>query len=134
MKTTVTICGYCGCGCNIRYLTDKGGILSAFPVEDHPVNMGKLCAKGWNGHHFVRHPDRLTTPLIRDLHGKLMPASWDKALALVHGRLQEIKDCHGPEQVGVFSSARCTNEENYLLTRYARSALQTPNIDHCARL
>lgn len=134
MPSTVTTCGYCGCGCNIHYITEGSAIVSAFPSPDHPVNKGKLCAKGWNGHAFVRHPDRLRTSLARNASGKLAPVSWDEALSLVARRFQDLARKHGAESLGVFSSARCTNEENYLMARYARAVLQTPHIDHCARL
>jgi len=134
MRSILTTCGYCGCGCNLYYVEQDGEIISVLPKADHPVSRGKLCIKGWTGHNFVRHPDRLRQPLIRDAKGGLVPALWDKALSLVTARLHKIAGESGPESIGVLSSARCTNEENYLLARFARAAVGTPNIDHCARL
>jgi predicted molibdopterin-dependent oxidoreductase YjgC len=134
MRSVLTTCGYCGCGCNLYYAVNGGEIVSVLPKTDHPVSRGKLCVKGWTGHGFVRHPDRLAHPLIRDAKGRLARAAWDEALSLVASRLREIARESGPESIGVLSSARCTNEENYLAARLARAALGTPNIDHCARL
>ena len=116
------------------YVEQNGEIVSVLPKADHPVSRGKLCVKGWTGHGFVRHPDRLAQPSIRDANGNLRPVSWDEAISYATARLREIAEKYGAESIGVLSSARCTNEENYLLARLARAAIGTPNIDHCARL
>jgi predicted molibdopterin-dependent oxidoreductase YjgC len=109
--------------------------VGTLPVKGHPVSDGRLCVKGWNAHDFVYHPDRLTTPLIRDQKGgELREAGWDEALDLVAHRLNRIKGQHGPDAVGFLASAKCTNEENYLLQKLARAVVGTNNIDHCARL
>ncbi len=79
------------------------------------------------------HPDRLTTPLIRK-NGKLQPASWEEALTLVAARLRQVQVAHGPDSVMFLSSAKATNEENYLLMKLARAVFGTNNVDHCARL
>lgn len=135
MKSIASICGYCGCGCGIRYsVSDQGAILSVSPMENHPVNKGKLCAKGWTGHHFVDHKDRLTSPLLRGEDGNFNPISWDEAFSLMAGQFSDIKSKHGRGSIVTFSSARCTNEENYLLARLTRTAFDSPHIDHCARL
>lgn len=135
MKSITTICGYCGCGCGIRYtVADNGAILSVSPLPHHPVGKGKLCAKGWTGHNFVHHQDRLTTPLLRNETGGFSPISWDEAIALMTDRFTAIKEQAGPGSLATFSSARCTNEENYLLGRLTRTAFNSPHIDHCARL
>ncbi len=94
---------------------------------------GKLCIKGWSAHQFIHHPDRLTRPLIRD-GGGFREATWDEALGMVASRLSEVRERHGPGSLGFFSSAKATNEENYLVQRLARAALGTNNVDHCARL
>jgi predicted molibdopterin-dependent oxidoreductase YjgC len=77
--------------------------------------------------------DRLTKPLVRE-GGTLRPASWDDALDRVAEGLKRVKAKYGPEAIGVLVSAKCTNEENYLLQKMARAALGTNNVDHCARL
>jgi formate dehydrogenase major subunit/formate dehydrogenase alpha subunit len=103
------------------------------PSVSHPVSRGGLCVKGWNAFAFVHHPDRLTTPLIRR-NGTLTPTSWDEALDLVVERLRSIQQRHGHDSVMFSSSAKATNEENYLLMKLARAVFATNNIDHCARL
>jgi predicted molibdopterin-dependent oxidoreductase YjgC len=80
----------------------------------------------------VNSPDRITAPLIKR-DGVFEEATWDEALDLVARRLREIQAEHGKMAVGVLSSARCTNEENYLLQRLTRAGLNTNSIDHCAR-
>ncbi len=97
------------------------------------LTSGGLCVKGWNAYAFVNHPDRLTTPLIRR-DGELRPASWDEALGLIVDRLKQIQERHGADAVMFASSAKATNEENYLLMKLARAVFGTNNVDHCARL
>ncbi len=134
MKRVLTTCPYCGVGCNLYLVVgDDGRLVGVEPSVGHPVSRGQLCIKGWNAFHFVNHPDRLTHPLIRR-GGRLVPASWDEALALVAGRMREIQDKHGPDSVAVFSSAKTTNEENYLAMKLTRAVFKTNNVDHCARL
>ncbi len=128
-----TTCPYCGVGCNLELQVVDGRLSGVLPTKGHPAGEGKLCIKGWNAHAFVHHPDRLTTPLIRR-EGELREASWDEALALVSERLTRIRDEHGPDSIGVLSSAKCTNEENYVLQKLARAVIGTNNVDHCARL
>jgi predicted molibdopterin-dependent oxidoreductase YjgC len=104
-----------------------------WPPKAHPVSQGKLCIKGWNVTDFVEHPDRLKTPLIRK-DGELVEASWDEALSLIADRLDTIKTESGPDSIAFLTSAKCTNEENYLLQKFARAVIGTNNVDHCARL
>jgi NADH-quinone oxidoreductase subunit G len=96
-------------------------------------NNGHLCVKGRFGFDFVQSDKRLTTPLIKK-NGVLEEASWDEALDLVATRLTEIKAKYGPDSIGSLSSAKCTNEENYLMQKFMRGVIGTNNIDHCARL
>ncbi len=134
MKKTLTTCPYCGTGCALYLLADDAGrLVGVEPSATHPVSRGHLCIKGWNAYAFVHHPQRLTTPLIRR-SGELQPASWDEALGLVAERLLAIRDAHGPDALMFFSSAKATNEENFLLMKLARGVIGTNNIDHCARL
>jgi len=98
--------------------------------EAGPANQGRLCVKGRFGiAEFVNHPKRLTTPLIRK-NGQLEEASWEEALALVADRLGN----YGGDEVAVISSAKSTTEDNYVMQKFARVALGTNNVDHCARL
>lgn len=134
MKKILTTCGYCGCGCNFYLTVDKGRVCGVQPKQDHPVSLGMLCSKGWQGHGFVRHKDRLTTPLARTQEGSFAPISWDAAYALIAQRLPEVLRTHGAESFAMLASARCTNEENYLAAKLTRAVLGSPHIDHCARL
>jgi predicted molibdopterin-dependent oxidoreductase YjgC len=102
-------------------------------VKTHPVSQGSLCIKGWNVHEFIESERRLTKPLIRK-KDKLAVATWDEALDAAAQGLKKIVDTHGPDAVGIFASAKVTNEENFLLNKFARAAIGTNNIDHCARL
>jgi predicted molibdopterin-dependent oxidoreductase YjgC len=110
-----------------------GRVVGTLPVKGHPVSQGSLCIKGWNAHGFVHHPDRLTKPLIRD-NGDFREASWDEAYDLIAGKLSALREDPGPDSIAVLSSAKCTNEENYLLQKFTRAVLGTNNVDHCARL
>jgi formate dehydrogenase alpha subunit len=140
-----TICPYCGVGCSI-YLGIRGQtIVQVRGDPESPVNQGGLCVKGRYGLDFVNHADRLTRPLIRkedapkgvsqsEIFDAFREADWDEALELVSQRLARILDRHGPDSIGVLSSAKCTNEDNYVIQKFARAALGTNNVDHCARL
>ena len=74
----------------------------------------------------------MTTPLIRR-DGRLEEATWDEALDLVSRRFAEIRDRDGTEAFGALSSARCTNEDNWLMQKFVRVVMRTNNLDHCAR-
>ncbi len=133
MKRTLTVCPYCGAGCMFYLVSDRGRLIGVEPSSTHPVSRGGLCVKGWNAHAFVQHPDRLTTPLIRR-NGRLQPATWEEALSTVAAGLRRVQERHGSDALMFASSAKATNEENYLLMKLARAAFNTNNIDHCARL
>lgn len=132
-KTVLTTCTYCGCGCNFYLEVLDGRILNPIPCKTSPVNEGKLCIKGWNVHEFIQSPKRLTKPLVRK-NGVLTEVSWDEALDFTVSKLKEIKAAHGGDSIAFFASAKVTNEENYLIQKFARAAIGTNNIDHCARL
>jgi formate dehydrogenase alpha subunit len=134
MKKILTTCPYCGTGC-MYYLVvgDDETLLGVEPSSEHVVAKGQLCVKGWNAYHFVNHPDRLTQPMIRR-NGKMEPASWDEALDFVVRKLKDTQKNHGDDSIAFFSSAKTTNEENYLMMKLARAVFKTNNVDHCARL
>ncbi len=134
MHSTTTTCPYCGVGCALTLLADGGRLGGVEPGPEPSVNQGMLCSKGRFGFDFVHHADRLKTPLVRNAAGRLVPASWDEALSLVAAKFSAIVGKHGPDAAGGFSSARCTNEENYLFQKLFRAGLGTNNVDHCARL
>ena len=132
-KNVLTTCIYCGCGCKLNFEVLDGEIVGVLPAKEHPISRGRLCIKGWNAASFVTHPERLRTPLIRR-GDSFQEATWDEALALVAEKLAAIRDESGPDSVGFLASAKCTNEENYLLQKLARAVVKTNNVDHCARL
>lgn len=128
-----TTCSYCGVGCQIELNVQKNKIIKVNSVKDTPPNNGSLCVKGRFGFDFVGSPERLTSPMIRK-NGKLEGATWDEALDLVAKTLTQVKDDHGSDSIGMLTSARTTNEENYVAQKFTRAVLKTNNIDHCARL
>lgn len=132
-KNVLTTCPYCGTGCAFHLQVLDGKLMGVLPAKEHVISQGGLCIKGWNAHAFVNHKDRLRTPLIRK-NGELVEASWDEALTLVAEKLGTFKAESGPNSVAFLSSAKCTNEENFLLQKFARAVIGTNNIDHCARL
>ncbi|MGQ9629771.1 MAG: formate dehydrogenase subunit alpha [bacterium] len=124
-----TICAYCGVGCGI-YLGVRGDrIVGVRGDAESPVNGGSLCVKGRFGYEFINHPDRLISPLIKR-DGKFVEATWDEALDLVASKLAG----YNGDQFATISSAKCTNEENYLAQKFTRAVMGTNNVDHCARL
>ncbi len=128
-----TTCGYCGVGCQINLHVKNNEVIGVTGVEAAAPNFGSLCVKGRYGYHFANDPGRLTTPLLQS-NGSFREASWDEALDFVAENLNRIKQQSGPDAIGVFSSARITNEENYLVQKFTRAAIGTNNVDHCARL
>jgi predicted molibdopterin-dependent oxidoreductase YjgC len=132
-RNVLTTCPYCGTGCNFHLQVLDGRLVGVLPAKGHVIADGGLCIKGWNAHAFVHDPDRLKTPLIRK-NGELVEASWDEALSLVAERLGQTKAQHGADSIGILASAKCTNEENYVLQKFARAVIGTNNVDHCARL
>jgi formate dehydrogenase alpha subunit len=146
-KQVATTCGYCGVGCQFDLNVRKGRIVGVTANAEAPVNGLSLCVKGRYGYDFVHHADRLVRPSVRRwlLDGSAKPPSgsgpspwveveWNEALAIVAGRLAETLRRHGPHALGFLSSAKCTNEENYLVQKMARQLAGTHNVDHCARL
>ncbi len=130
---TRTVCVYCGCGCEMDLGTRNNRIAEIRGERRSPVNAGSLCVKGRFGLDFVSSPDRLTRPLVRR-NGQLEETDWDDALETVASRLRETVERHGADAVGGLSSAKCTNEENYLFQKFMRGVIGTNNVDHCARL
>jgi|LSQX01.3.fsa_nt_gb formate dehydrogenase alpha subunit len=132
VKKVKTICPYCGTGCSLYLHVKDGRIIGASPDFDGPANRGHLCSKGRFGWDFVHSEDRLTKPLIKK-DGVFVEASWDEALDLVAEKVRDLIKRYGPDSLMGLSSAKATNEENYLFQKLMRS-LGTNNVDHCARL
>jgi len=124
-----SVCVYCGVGCNIFFGVRDNKIISARGDRDSIVNKGRLCVKGRFGYSFVNHPERLTKPLIKK-NGEFVESSWDEALDLIANKFKNAKG----EKFAALSSAKITNEENYIVQKFTRAVMGTNNIDHCARL
>ena len=132
-KKVKTTCNYCGCGCNFDFNIKEGKVVKVTSNSESVVNGINLCVKGRFGYDYIHRNDRLTSPLIRK-NGKLEKASWGEAYQLISDKFNEIKKENGNDSLAVLSSAKCTNEENYLLMKFSRAVLGTNNVDHCARL
>jgi len=133
MEKIHTTCVYCGCGCGLFLHVEEGRIVGSSPSPGHPMSRGSLCIKGWLAGDFVGHAERLTHPLLRR-GDRAVKATWDEALGLAAKKLKSIQRRFGPQSLGVLTSAKGTNEENYLLMKLARAGLGTNNVDHVARL
>ncbi|WP_435194659.1 formate dehydrogenase subunit alpha [Natronomonas sp. EA1] len=132
-----TTCGFCAVGCRFEMWGKDGDTLGVVPVADPdaaPANDFSTCVKGKFGHEFANSEGRLRKPLVRNDEGELEPASWDEALDLVADRLSGIQEEHGIDSVACLASSKGTNEEAYLVQKFARQVLGTKNIDNCARL
>lgn len=132
IERTKTVCTYCGVGCSFDVWTKGRKILKVEPTMEAPANQISTCVKGKFGWDFVNSPERLTQPLIRR-GDTFYPATWEEALNTVAQRLGAIRDADGPDAIGYISSSKCTNEENYLMQKFARTVMGTNNIDNCSR-
>ncbi len=128
-RVVTTICPYCGVGCQLNLEIKDDQIIRVIPDENGPANKGQDCIKGKFGLEFVTHPDRLKTPLIKK-DGRFVEATWEEALELVVSKLNGYK---GSQFIAI-SSAKCTNEDNYVFQKFTRGVMGTNSIDHCARL
>ena len=131
IQKTKTVCTYCGVGCSFEIWTKDRHILKVEPAEG-AANGISTCVKGKFGWDYVNHPDRLQKPLIRE-GDDFREATWDEALTLVARRLREIKAANGPDSIGVIASSKCTNEDSYLMQKFARAVIGTNNTDNCSR-
>jgi NADH-quinone oxidoreductase subunit G len=134
MNHVGTVCTHCGDGCKttlgVRPTDDGVEIIRGDNRDKSGINGDFLCIKGRYAFDFANHKDRLTKPLIRQADGKLAPVSWEQALDFAAKKLGEIRDSRGGNAIGVIGSNRTTNEETYLLQKFARTILRTNNVDH----
>ena len=129
MTKVTTTCTYCGVGCQFDLNVRDGRVVKVTSNPKAPVNGNALCVKGRYGYQFIHHPDRLTRPLVKK-DGQFVEATWDEALTLVAKKFAEASG----DSFAVLASAKATNEENYLIQKFARTVMRTNNVDHCARL
>jgi predicted molibdopterin-dependent oxidoreductase YjgC len=127
-----TTCPFCGVGCNFDLNVKNGKVVGVTPNPDSPVNGTSICVKGRYHVDMISNPDRLKKPLAKK-NGEFVEISWDEALHTVTEKLKEIKAKYGPDAIAGLSSARCTNEENFLFQKMMRVAVGTNSVDHCAR-
>jgi formate dehydrogenase major subunit len=133
MKKVFSVCPYCGVGCGIELQVKNEKITKVLSQKDHPVNRRKLCIKGATLEKFINSPERLKYPLIKK-DGKFKKTTWDKAINLIVRKFTQIRDTYGKNSIGLFTSTKCTNEENYLIQKFARIVIGTNNIDNATRL
>lgn len=127
-----TTCPFCAVGCNFDLNVKDGKVIGVTPNKEAPVNGTELCVKGRFHTDLIHSPDRLTKPLIK-VDGEFQETTWDIALDTVAKKFMQIKEESGPDSIAGLSSARCTNEENYLFQKMMRAMMGTHNVDHCAR-
>lgn len=132
VSKVTTTCPFCGTGCTFDLNVKDNRVVGVTPHPESVVNGSSLCVKGRFHSDLINNPERITTPLIKQ-DGQFVPATWDEALDLVAGKLQKIIDSNGGNAIAALSSARCTNEENYLMQKFMRAVIGTNNVDHCAR-
>jgi len=131
MAHRLTTCTFCGVGCGLYLETADNRVIGVSPSMSHPANEGKICLRGWHLHEVISTPDRLRIPMIRK-DGRLQEATWDEAFNFIAARLKEIREKHGPDSIALLNSPRCSNEEAYLLQKFARTIIKTNNVDHGA--
>jgi NADH-quinone oxidoreductase subunit G len=133
MNHVGTICTHCGDGCKttlgVRRCDTGAEIVRGDNRDKSGINGDFLCVKGRYAFDFAHNEERITQPLIRK-NGKLTPATWEEAFELIGRRFREVRDQNGGSAIGVIGSNRTTNEENYLLSKFARAVLRTNNVDH----
>ena len=132
-KKVRTTCSYCGVGCNLEASIKDGKVVAIDTPKETEVNAGHTCIKGRYAFGFYDHPDRLRSPLVKR-NGKFEEASWDEAYDYIKEKIEKIKNENGPDAIAGISSARCTNEENYVFQKMIRAVVGTNNIDCCARI
>ena len=132
-------CNFCGVGCQLDLNVDPDGndgrgevVKVTSPPAGTTTNDGNLCVKGRFAYDFIHHEDRITSPLVRNEAGELVPTSWENALSVAAAGLHGVSDRYGPNALGFVSSSRCTMEENYLVQKLSRAVFKTNNVHQCA--
>lgn len=132
VEKVTTTCPFCGTGCQFDLNVKNGKVIGVTPNPDAVVNQSSLCIKGRFHVDMIHSEERLTKPMVR-VDGELVETTWDHALSVVAENLTKIRDTYGSDSVTALSSARCTNEENYVMQKFMRAVIGTNNVDHCAR-
>ena len=134
-RTVLTTCAYCGVGCSFKAELRGDELVRMVPQKDGGANEGHSCVKGRFAWGYATHPDRVTTPMVRDsIHEPWRETTWEDAIAFAAGRLREIQYLHGTDSIGGITSSRCTNEEVFVVQKMVRAAFGNNNVDTCARV
>ncbi len=133
--SVITTCAYCGVGCSFRAEMKGSEVVRMVPNKDGHANHGHSCVKGRFSFGYATHPDRITTPMIREsIHQPWREVDWDEAMTFTANRLKDIQAKYGRRSIGGITSSRCTNEETYLVQKLVRAAFGNNNVDTCARV
>ena len=134
-SAVITTCAYCGVGCSFRAEVQGNSVVRMVPDRDGKANHGHSCVKGRFAFGYATHPDRITTPMIREsIHEPWRSVSWDEAIRYAASRFQAIQQTYGRKSIGGITSSRCTNEEVYVVQKFIRAAMGNNNVDTCARV
>jgi formate dehydrogenase major subunit len=134
-RSVRTTCAYCGVGCSFHAELEGDRVLRMTPDKAGQANEGHACIKGRFAFGYATHPDRITSPMIRDsIDEPWREVSWEEAIDFTARRFRDIQEKHGPDSIGGITSSRCTNEETYLVQKMVRAAFGNNNVDTCARV
>jgi len=134
-RAVITTCAYCGVGCSFKAEMKGNQVVRMVPNKDGHANHGHSCVKGRFAFGYTTHPDRITTPLIREtIEDPWKEAAWDEAIRHVASEFRRIQTRYGRGAIGGITSSRCTNEETYLVQKLVRAAFRNNNVDTCARV
>lgn len=133
--SVITTCAYCGVGCAFKAEMRGNTVVNMTPWKDGKANEGHSCVKGRFAFGYASHPDRITSPMVRDaIDQPWREVSWEEAFTFAAGRLRDIQQKHGTNSIGAISSSRCTNEEVWLVQKMVRAGFGNNNVDTCARV
>ncbi len=134
-RSVVTTCAYCGVGCSFKAEMRGEQLVRMVPYKGGKANQGHSCVKGRFAFSYASHPDRITTPLVRDsIDQDWRAVDWDEAIAFTSNKLKSLQKTHGADSIGAITSSRCSNEETYLVQKLVRAGFGTNNVDTCARV
>ena len=134
-RSVLTTCAYCGVGCSFKAELRGDELVRMVPYKDGGANEGHSCVKGRFAFGYATHPDRVTTPMVRDsIDDEWREVDWDTAIDRVASGFRELQDTYGQGAIGGITSSRCTNEEVYVVQKMVRAAFGNNNVDTCARV
>jgi len=134
-RSVITTCAYCGVGCSFKAQVRGNEVVRMVPYDDGKANRGHSCVKGRFAWGYATHPDRVTTPLVRErITDPWREASWDEAVARIASEFRRIQTKYGQNAIGAVTSSRCTNEETFLVQKMVRAVFGNNNVDTCARV